>query len=72
MNTHNRSQADAVVAQCKDDASCKAVSCEICLTEIPADAVNVTDTQDYVHHFCGLACFEAWQKQARTQQKDTP
>ena len=72
MTTHNRNPAGAVIAQCEDEASCKQISCEICLTEIPADAVNVTDAQDYVHHFCGLGCLEAWQKQAGTRKKDTP
>ena len=72
MNTLNRNPAGAVVAQCKDEASCNPVSCEVCLTEVPADSVNMTDAQDYVHHFCGLACLETWQKQARTRQKDSP
>ena len=72
MNIHNRNPGGAVVAQCKDEASCNPISCEVCLTEVPADAVNVTDAQDYVHHFCGLACLGAWQKQALTRQKDSP
>lgn len=72
MNMHNRNPAGGVVAQCADEADCTRIACEVCLTEIPADAVNVTDAQDYVHHFCGLACFETWQKQAGARQKDTP
>lgn len=72
MNTHNRNPAGAVVAQCKDEASCNPVSCEVCLTEVPVDSVNMTDAQDYVHHFCGLGCLETWQKQARTRQNDSP
>ena len=42
------------------------------MAEIPADAVNVTDTQDYVHHFCGLGCLEHWQKQSRVNLNRTP
>ena len=72
MNTRNRNHAGAVVAQCADEDSCTRIACEVCLTEVPADAVNVTDAQDYVHHFCGLGCLETWQKQAETPQKDAP
>ena len=72
MNTLNRNPAGAVIAQCVDEEACKPISCEVCLTEVPADAVNVTDAQDYVHHFCGLGCLEAWQKQAAKGHQDTP
>lgn len=68
----NRNPAGAVVVQCADEDSCTPLTCEVCLAEIPADAVNVTDTQDYVHHFCGLGCFDIWQKQAAPRQKDSP
>lgn len=72
MNTRNRNPAGAVVAQCADEDGCTRIACEVCLKEVPADAVNVTDAQDYVHHFCGLGCLEIWQKQAGTLPKDTP
>ena len=72
MSTHNFNPAGAVVAQCSDEANCTRIACEVCLTEVPADSVNVTDAQDYVHHFCGLGCLEIWQKQAATRQKGTP
>jgi hypothetical protein len=68
MDTRHRSPAGALVEQCSDDKSCTLLTCEACLKEIPADAVNLTDTQDYVHHFCGLACLERWQKQAGKPQ----
>jgi len=64
MDTRHRTPAGARVAQCSDEDSCTVVNCEVCLKEIPSDAVNVTDAQDYVHHFCGLDCLDAWQKQA--------
>lgn len=64
MDTRHRTPAGAPLAQCSDEDSCSVVSCEVCLKEIPGDAVNVTDAQDYVHHFCGLECLDAWQKQA--------
>ncbi|HWR76144.1 MAG TPA: DUF3330 domain-containing protein [Thiobacillus sp.] len=72
MDKQHRSPAGARVAQCSDEDSCTVVSCEVCLKEVPADAVKVTDAQDYVHHFCGLDCLEAWQKQAGIQQQAGP
>jgi hypothetical protein len=69
MDTRNRTHAGALVAQCSDEDGCTVVSCEICLQEIPADAVKQADAQDYVHHFCGLACLEVWQKQAGLRQQ---
>lgn len=72
MDTQHRNPAGAQVAQCADEESCTVVSCEVCLKEVPADSVNVTDAQDYVHHFCGLDCLEAWQKQASIRQQAGP
>ena len=64
MKTQHRNPAGAPVAQCSDEDSCTVLSCEVCLKEVPADSVKVTDAQDYVHHFCGLDCLEIWQEQA--------
>jgi hypothetical protein len=72
MDTRHRTQTGAPLAQCADEDSCTVVSCEICLKDMPADAINVTDAQDYVHHFCGLECLEAWQKQAGVRQPAPP
>lgn len=68
MDTRHRTPAGALVAQCTDEDCCTVFSCEVCLKEIPADAVKLTDTQDYVHHFCGLDCLETWQKQTRIRR----
>lgn len=72
MNTGNRKPAVAAGAAQKDEGGSVRMSCDVCLAEIPADAVNVTDTQDYVHHFCGLGCFEVWKKQAGSPENDVP
>lgn len=64
MTSHNRTPEGAPIAQCSDEAACTVMSCEVCMKEIPADAIKVADAQDYVHHFCGLECLETWQKQA--------
>lgn len=71
MDTEHRTPAGGLVAQCSDEEACTITSCDICLKEIPADAVRLTDAQDYVHHFCGLNCLEAWQKQAASHNKQS-
>lgn len=65
MDELRRSQAGGVIAACEIDGGCKKLSCEVCLKEVPADAVKSVDAQDYVHHFCGLDCFEAWQNSGK-------
>jgi hypothetical protein len=69
MNTEHRTPAGGVVAQCSDDESCEVVSCATCLKEVPADAVKLADAQDYVLHFCGIDCLEAWQEQSRLRNR---
>ena len=71
MDTRHRSPSGALVAQCADEESCSVLTCEVCLKEVPADAVKHADTQDYVHHFCGLECLEVWQKQAAMRNKQS-
>ncbi|MBW6493786.1 MAG: DUF3330 domain-containing protein [Burkholderiaceae bacterium] len=45
------------------------VACDICLKEIPVSEAKVAESADYVAHFCGLECFEQWQK-TNDQHKD--
>lgn len=58
------------VTDCASNEMCQVLSCEVCLKEIPGDAVLTEYVQDYVHHFCGLDCLESWQKRGliRKQQ----
>ena len=72
MDSPHRARTGAPVAQCSDENACTALTCAVCLKEVPADAVNVTDAQDYVHHFCGLECLEIWRKQAAIRQPTHP
>lgn len=44
------------------------VSCSVCLKEIPKSVAETQEGLDYVHHFCGLPCYETW----RNQHQDTP
>jgi len=71
MDTQHRTPAGGLVAQCSDEAACTTVTCAVCLEEIPADAVKLTDTQDYVHHFCGLDCLDIWRRQAETRRRQS-
>jgi hypothetical protein len=36
------------------------VACEVCLKEIPESVAKSMEGEDYIHHFCGLECFEKW------------
>jgi hypothetical protein len=74
MDIEHRTPAGGLVAQCSDESGCTVLNCVVCLKEVPADAIAVTDAQDYVMHFCGLDCLEAWQKQAAlcSRQSDSP
>ena len=39
------------------------VSCRTCLKEIPKSEAKVAEVSDYVAYFCGLECYEKWQKE---------
>jgi len=39
------------------------VACEVCLMEIPRDAAKSQEAADYVHYFCGEACYAEWREQ---------
>jgi len=41
------------------------VPCEVCLKEIPRSEAQVSEARDYVAYFCGLECYELWNKQAQ-------
>ena len=62
MNEAPLNRAGGVVAACEDEAQCQPLNCAECLTQIPKEAPYTADLDDYVHHFCGLDCWEAWRK----------
>jgi hypothetical protein len=39
------------------------LACEICLKEIPQSESEIPEATDYVSHFCGLECYDLWNKQ---------
>lgn len=46
------------------------VACDVCLKEIPKSEAVVPEALDYVVYFCGLGCYERWERQrgARSEQ----
>jgi len=45
------------------------VACEVCLKEIPASVAKTAEGGDYIHHFCGIECLEAWRAK---ENKEAP
>ena len=43
------------------------VKCEKCLKEIPKSEAKIAEATDYVLYFCGLECYEKWQKGSKDQ-----
>ena len=39
------------------------VTCAVCLKDVPRSEATVPEALDYVVYFCGLDCFETWQRQ---------
>ena len=62
MNDLPRSRTGSLITPCESEVGCKPLSCAECMKEIPADTGHSADVDDYVQHFCGLDCFQAWQK----------
>lgn len=38
------------------------VPCEVCMKEIPSSEAKTSEVDDYVMHFCGIDCYDKWQK----------
>ena len=36
------------------------ISCDTCLKEIPSTDAHNVESDEYVHHFCGLDCYDRW------------
>ncbi len=47
------------------------VACEVCLKEIPISEAKSAEAVDYVQYFCGLECYDKWNKQGgKTGEKN--
>jgi hypothetical protein len=40
----------------------ESVSCKVCMKEVPRTEARSAEGRDYVWYFCGLDCFEAWER----------
>jgi hypothetical protein len=58
----NLNPAGAPVLACEHDHECTVLSCDYCLKDLPANNAIREEGQDYVAHFCGLDCLEAWRE----------
>lgn len=48
----------------------QAVACNVCLKEVPASEAKSEEALDYVVHFCGLDCYQAWKKGQQAPESD--
>jgi hypothetical protein len=46
------------------------VSCEICLTQVPASEAQSAEAADYVANFCGVECYQKWREQQKSAKQD--
>jgi hypothetical protein len=53
----------------KQLAEVESIACDICRKEVPVSEATIPEAVDYVVHFCGLACYEKWQKESETSDK---
>lgn len=56
------------VLPCAEDETCAVTTCAACMKEIPASVAQSEEGTDYLQHFCGLDCMDAWKAQ---QQRTT-
>lgn len=47
-----------------------AVSCQVCLKQVPADDAHSDEVNDYVYYFCGADCFDKWQHKSDEEKTD--
>jgi hypothetical protein len=60
----NTTLSGARLLDCQSDHHCTVLSCDMCLTELPADDAIREEGTDYVAHYCGLDCLARWRRRA--------
>lgn len=48
------------------------IQCHVCLKEVPASEAVSSEAEDYVLNFCGLDCFNQWEKSSRDYTRNEP
>ncbi len=64
--------ADCIIGHGKDPRHTTLetpIECDHCHTEIPTTVALSFEGADYIYHFCGPQCFEAWSKMAIAHDK---
>lgn len=64
----NRTPVGAVLSDCAHDHECTLLSCDYCLRALPSSDAIREENADYVAHFCGLDCLEAWRREGRVRR----
>ena len=41
----------------------KKIPCKECMKQVPKSEAQVAEASDYVLYFCGLECYDKWQKE---------
>lgn len=44
-------------------------ACEVCLKEVPESAAFTPEGSEYVGHFCGIECYQAFVRKQREAAK---
>ena len=44
------------------------IACDVCLKDIPKNVGQSMEGGDYIHHFCGLECYNKWQETEATDK----
>lgn len=45
-----------------------AIACDVCRKEIPLSAAFTPEGAEYVEHFCGLECYQAFVAETRKRE----
>lgn len=48
------------------------VFCEVCLKQVPRSEASIAEARDYVAYFCGLECYDKWQRGPAPAPKEAP
>jgi len=48
----------------------RVIDCDVCLAEIPSGGGISAEGDDYVFHFCGIACYQKWKEQGAALTDD--
>lgn len=67
--TEKKTLSGADLLDCEHDHECTVLTCDFCLKELPPGEPISEEGKDYIAHFCGLDCLEAWRQHGRKQHK---